>query len=145
MLQFIVGVAPSKPKWNLSLERLHKPEAWNFTVIYTEESTDKQLQPMVFGSVISSPRASLSLQQALELANIYLENARKTQDPKLALVLCHDTEVSLSHVKKVAKHVEDNTMREGIASAYIGLGELLHEQGLQDEAQAFYKKSEKWG
>ncbi|KAK3820409.1 MAG: hypothetical protein J3Q66DRAFT_387281 [Benniella sp.] len=109
------------------------------------QSTNKQLRPMVFGSVISSPRGSLSLQQALNLANIYLENARKTPDPKLALVLCHDTEVSLSHVKKVAKHVEDNTMREGIASAYIGLGELLHEQGHQDEAQAFYKKSEKWG
>ena len=36
-------------------------------------------------------------------------------------------------------------MREGIASAYIELGELLHQQGHQDEAQAFYKKSEKWG
>ena len=100
---------------------------------------------MVFGSVISSPRGSLSLQQALDLANIYLENARNTLDPKIALVLCHDTEVSLSHVKKVAKHVEDKAVREGIATAYVQLGELLHEQGHQNEALTFYKKSEKWG
>jgi hypothetical protein len=101
---------------------------------------------MVFGNVISSPRGSLSLQQALDLANIYLENARKTQDPKLALVLCHDTEVSLSRVKKAAKHVENKIMHEGVATVYIGLGYLLNDQGHRDkEAQAFYKKSEKWG
>jgi hypothetical protein len=100
---------------------------------------------MVFGSIISSPRASLSLHQVLDLANVYLENARKAQDPSIALVLCHDTEVSLSHVKRAAKHTEDKAMREGIAMVYIGLGELLNNQGHQDEAKAFYKKSEKWG
>jgi hypothetical protein len=100
---------------------------------------------MVFGSVISSPKASLSLQQSLDLANIYLENARRTLDPNIALVLCHDTEVSLSHVKKVAKYTEDKYMRDKIAIVYIGLGELLETQGHRDEAQSFYKKSEKWG
>ncbi|KAK3820439.1 MAG: hypothetical protein J3Q66DRAFT_439412, partial [Benniella sp.] len=99
---------------------------------------------MVFGGIISSPRGSLSLQQVLDLANIYLENACKASDPDIALVLCHDAEVSLSQVKRVAKHTEDKTMREGIATAYIGLGELLNNQGHRDEAQAFYKKSEKW-
>ncbi|KAK3819959.1 MAG: hypothetical protein J3Q66DRAFT_439048 [Benniella sp.] len=100
---------------------------------------------MVFGSIISSPRGSLSLQQVLDLASIYLENARKTQDPNIALVLCHDTEVSLSQVKRVAKHTDDKAMREGMATVYIELGELLDTQGHRDEAQAFYKKSEKWG
>jgi hypothetical protein len=100
---------------------------------------------MVFGNIISSPRGSLSFQQALDLANIYLENARRTSDPKLTLVLCHDTEVSLSHVKKAAKNVEDKVVREGIATVYIRLGELLLQQGHQEEAQAFYKKHEKWG
>jgi hypothetical protein len=79
---------------------------------------------MVFGSIISSPRGNLSLQQVLDLANIYLANARSTLDPNIALVLCHDTEVSLSHVKRAAKHTEDKAMREGIATVYIGLGEL---------------------
>ncbi|KAK3828964.1 MAG: WD40-repeat-containing domain protein [Benniella sp.] len=100
---------------------------------------------MVFGSIISSPRGSLSLQKVIELANIYLESARGTADPNLALVLCHDTEVSLSHVKRAAKHTDDKAMRNGIATVYIGLGELLEIKGHQDEAQAFYKKSEKWG
>jgi len=100
---------------------------------------------MVFGSIISSPRASLSLQQVLDLANVYLENARIAVDPKIALVLCHDTEVSLSQVKRVVKHTDDSTMREGIATLYNGLGELLDTQGRKNEAQAFYKKSVKWG
>lgn len=100
---------------------------------------------MAFGSIISSPRGSLSLSQALDLANIYLENARRTPDPNIALVLCHDTEVSLSHVKRAAKNTDDKVMREGIATVYIELGELLDKQGHRDEAQAFYKKSEKWG
>jgi len=100
---------------------------------------------MVFGSIIKSPRWNLSLQQVLDLANIYLENASKSTDPDIVLVLCHDTEVSLSQVKKAVKHKEDGEMREGIAALYIGLGDLLVSKGYRVEAQAFYKKSEKWG
>jgi hypothetical protein len=100
---------------------------------------------MVFGSVISSPRGNLSLKQALNLANIYLENASRSVDPDITLVLCYDTEVSLTHVKKAAKNNEDKTMRARIATAYVGLGDLLNSQGHREEAQAFFKKSEKWG
>jgi len=100
---------------------------------------------MVFGSVISSPRGSLSLQQVLNLANLYLENACKSTDPNILLVLCHDVEVSLSHAKKAGKNTENKAMREGIATVYTGLGELLERQGHASEAQAFYKKSVKWG
>lgn len=100
---------------------------------------------MVFGGIISSPRANLSLYQVLDLANVYLENARKAADPNIALVLCHDAEVSLSQMKRAAKHAEDTTTREGIATVYTGLGELLDTQGRKNEAQAFYKKSAKWG
>ena len=99
----------------------------------------------MFGAIISSPRGNLSLQQVVDLANIYLENACRTPDPNIALVLCHDTEVSLSHAKRAAKHTENKDMREGIATIYIGLGELLDKHGHQDKARAFYKKSEKWG
>ncbi|KAG0000433.1 hypothetical protein BGZ65_004376, partial [Modicella reniformis] len=64
---------------------------------------------MVFGGFISSPRGNLSPKQALELANVYLENARITTDPTTSPVLCHDTELSLSQVKQTqgaqrAKH-----------------------------------------
>jgi hypothetical protein len=100
---------------------------------------------MAFGSVISSPRGSLSLQQVIDLASLYLENAAKSTDPDILLVLCHDAEVSLSQAKKVAKNKEDKTMRYGIATVYTGLGSLLDHHGHGKEAQAFYKKSEKMG
>lgn len=100
---------------------------------------------MVFDSIVSSPRGNLSLQQVLNLANIYLENAGKAQDPDLALVLCHDTEVSLSKAKKSAKRTEDSAARHEIAVAYIGLGRVLDSRGRAREAQESYKKAEKLG
>lgn len=42
----------------------------------------------------SSPRNLLSLQQSLELANVSLENARKTKDLELSLELCGDAEAT---------------------------------------------------
>jgi len=100
---------------------------------------------MVFGSVISSPKGSLSLQKIINLANVYLENACKSTDPEILLVLCHDAEVSLTQARKTARNTENKAMREGIATLYIGLGDLLDSHGHRNEAQAFYKKSEKWG
>ena len=85
------------------------------------------------------------MQQALDIANTYLENAWNATDPAIALVFCHDTEVSLSQVKRAAKHINDKAMRERIATAYVTLGDLLNSKHHKDEAQAFYKKSEKWG
>jgi len=99
----------------------------------------------MFNSIVSPPLGSLSLQHALDLANIYLENASKAQHPDIALVLCHDTEVALSRAKKAAKRTEDPTVRHGIAIAYIGLGRELDSRGHDNEAQASYKKAEKWG
>jgi hypothetical protein len=81
----------------------------------------------------------------LDLANIYLEHAGKAQDPEIALVLCHDTEVSLFQAKRAAKHAEDPTLRHGIATAYIGLGRVLDGQRREAEAKAIYKKAEKLG
>lgn len=100
---------------------------------------------MVFGSIISSPRGSLSSIQALHLANIYLEKAEKEQDPDIVMVLCHDTEVSLFQARKTSKHTENRTLQEGIAIAYIDLGNLLHNQGHPNEAKTSYKKAEKLG
>ncbi|KAI8359533.1 hypothetical protein B0O80DRAFT_484544, partial [Mortierella sp. GBAus27b] len=100
---------------------------------------------MVFGHIVSSPRGSLSPKQSLDLANIFLENADREQDPDLILVLCHEAEVSLSQTKKTAKYAEDQTMRHGIAVTYLGLGRLLASRGYQKEAQGIYKKAEKLG
>jgi hypothetical protein len=100
---------------------------------------------MVFGGIVSSPRGNLTSQQSLELANVYLENATRTTDPNIALVLCHDTEISLSQAKRMANHSDKKTVREGIATAYIDLGKLLYNRGHHREAQASYKKAEKLG
>jgi len=100
---------------------------------------------MLFGSIISSPRDILSPMQALELANVYLENAFKAKDPFIALALGHDTEVSLSQAKKASKGIEVQAIRKGIATAYDNLGRLLDRHDHHDEAQAFYKKAGKPG
>ncbi|KAG0214104.1 hypothetical protein BGX31_001152, partial [Mortierella sp. GBA43] len=102
---------------------------------------------MVFGSVISSARGNLSLQQQLDLASAYLDTACKATDSDIVLVLCHDTETVLTQVKKAAKtkqHQQDMNMRERIAMVFVNLGDLLEKQGHQEEAQAFFKKSERW-
>jgi hypothetical protein len=100
---------------------------------------------MLFGTIISSPRDVLSPTQALEQANIYLDNARKTPDPYIALALCHDTEVSLSQAARASKRLTVPVVRKEIASAYVQLGSLLKSRSLHDEAEAFYKKAEKLG
>ncbi|KAF9345016.1 hypothetical protein BGX34_005104, partial [Mortierella sp. NVP85] len=100
---------------------------------------------MVFNNIVSSPLGSLSLQHTLDLAKIYLENASVAQHSDIALVLCHDTEVALSQAKKAAKRIEDQTVRKGIAIAYIELGRELDSRGHGSEAQVSYKKAEKLG
>ncbi|KAF9937990.1 hypothetical protein BGZ65_000684, partial [Modicella reniformis] len=107
---------------------------------------------MLSRSIVPLPKNVLSLQQALELTNIYLENAYKTKDQDIALVLCHDAEVTLSQAKNntkknrtLPKDAGDQTLREGIAAAFIDLGKLLESQGYQDVAEVICKKAEKWG
>ena len=98
---------------------------------------------MVFTGIVSSPRGSLSSQQTLELANAYLETAFNATDSDIALVLCHDTEVSLSQAKKSAKQDKNPTATEGVATAYVGLGKLLEQLRHTTGAQASFKKAEK--
>lgn len=100
---------------------------------------------MVFSSIIASPRGVLSPMQALELAGIYLENACKASDANITLVLCHDTEVSLSQAKKAAKRAKNNTVSDRIATAYIDLGNLLYTRGHHGEAKASFMKAHKLG
>ncbi|KAG0219562.1 hypothetical protein BGX31_011258 [Mortierella sp. GBA43] len=100
---------------------------------------------MVFGKLVSSPRSNLSLGQSLELANIYLENARRVQDPDIALALCHDTEATLSQAKKSVKRTDDQASRRGLAMTYIGLGKAMEIRGHHNEAQESFKKAERLG
>ncbi|KAG0214065.1 hypothetical protein BGX31_001156, partial [Mortierella sp. GBA43] len=100
---------------------------------------------MVFGSIVTSPRGNLSPVQSLRLAKAYLECATKEQDMDVALVLCHDTEVSLAQAKRSAKSSDHQVLHPEIAKAYVNLGHLLHTRGRPSEAKASYKKAEKLG
>ncbi|KAK3807349.1 MAG: hypothetical protein J3Q66DRAFT_392643 [Benniella sp.] len=100
---------------------------------------------MLFGSIVSSPRGSLSPQQALELANVYLENASNAKDSSIALVLCHDTEVALYQAKKSVKHGNNQKLAKGIATAYLGLGKLLESLDYISGAEASIRKAKKIG
>jgi hypothetical protein len=98
---------------------------------------------MVFTSIVSSPRGILSPQQALKLANVYLDSAYNEDDSDITLVLCHDTQVSLSHARKAVRHVEDQNVIRQIAIAYMDLGNLLENRGHPNEAKVSYKKAGK--
>ncbi|KAG0213853.1 hypothetical protein BGX31_001189 [Mortierella sp. GBA43] len=100
---------------------------------------------MVFGGIISSPRGNLAHGKLLELAQTYLGIAGKALDPDIALVLCHDTEVSLSRAKKnLGRHL-DQTVLHGIATTYIGLGQVLKKLERHDEAKKSFDKAGKLG
>ncbi|KAG0196764.1 hypothetical protein BGX31_005177, partial [Mortierella sp. GBA43] len=103
-------------------------------------------------SIVPTPKNALSLKQALEISNLYLEGAYKTQDNDIALTLCHDAEMSLSQAKAAYKKAwlgpndnEYHVVRHGLATAYIDLGIRLERQGYRVQAQDICKKAEKWG
>jgi len=81
----------------------------------------------------------------VKLANVYLDNAYNENDSDIALVLCHDTEISLSQAKKAVKRTEDQYVIEKVAIAYMDLGDLLKTRGYPDEANVSYKKARKLG
>lgn len=66
-------------------------------------------------------------------------------DPEIALVLCHDTKVSLSRAKKEVKSIKNPAMIESIANAYVDLGIILERRGYGDKARAIYEKAERLG
>ncbi|GLR01615.1 hypothetical protein GCM10007934_14270 [Mycoavidus cysteinexigens] len=102
-------------------------------------------------SIFSSSRSALSPQETLDLAHSYLEAARKEKNLKIALVLCDDTEASLSQMKKAVRKAQapqtiaDQTLRDKIAEIYFEHGKVLDDLGHKEKAQASYKKAEKWG
>ncbi|KAI8346999.1 hypothetical protein B0O80DRAFT_430459 [Mortierella sp. GBAus27b] len=101
--------------------------------------------PNTTSCIVTSPRGNLSPVQSLRLAKAYLECATKEQDMDVALVLCHDTEVSLAQAKRSAKSSDHQVLHPEIAKAYVNLGHLLHTRGRPSEAKASYKKAEKLG
>ncbi|KAI8348182.1 hypothetical protein B0O80DRAFT_532465, partial [Mortierella sp. GBAus27b] len=99
--------------------------------------------------IVPSPKGALSLRQVLQLTDMYLENASKTDDHDIVLVLCQHAEVALSEAKSTFKKAssssnpEDQVLSKSVATAYYRLGKLLENQDYHDQAQEFFKKSKK--
>lgn len=106
---------------------------------------------MLFQNIIPSPKSALSSHQALELASIFLENANKTNDHGVVLVLCHHADAALSQAEATLKKAsnctdpEEPSLRGRIATAYFDLGKRLNDRDHRNEAQAFFNKCVKWG
>jgi hypothetical protein len=85
----------------------------------------------------------------LQLTNLYLDVAYRSNDHSIALVFCQHAEAALYQVKggtnkSSTANPEEQARSKEIAAAYYHLGELLKNQGHENVAQAFFKKSEKW-
>ncbi|KAI8346738.1 hypothetical protein B0O80DRAFT_430695 [Mortierella sp. GBAus27b] len=57
----------------------------------------------VTNSIVPSPKGALLPHQVLDLTTIFLENANKTTDHDILLVLCHHAEAALSRMKALTK------------------------------------------
>ncbi|KAG0240352.1 hypothetical protein BGX31_002024 [Mortierella sp. GBA43] len=93
---------------------------------------------MLSRSIVPVPKGALSLHQALDLCNVYLEGAYKTPDQ----------DVALFHAKNAHKELKDakyQDARHGIAAAFIHLGRIMELQGHGGEAELIRRKTEKWG
>ncbi|KAG0222670.1 hypothetical protein BGX31_008961 [Mortierella sp. GBA43] len=92
----------------------------------------------------------MSLHEMLQLTEMYLEIAHRTDSNNVALVLCHHAEVALSQAKGTTKKsfasdLEDQVMKKKIAAAFFSLGTLLENRGYRQQAETFYKKCKKLG
>ncbi|KAF9350073.1 hypothetical protein BGX34_001426 [Mortierella sp. NVP85] len=95
---------------------------------------------------------SLSVQQALKLTSLCLENSRRAKDPELALELCDDAAVALSGIKRLkrraliaSKKDEEQALSKRVAASYVNLGTLQGSLGRSDKAHSNFKKAVQWG
>ncbi|KAI8596392.1 hypothetical protein EDD21DRAFT_408409, partial [Dissophora ornata] len=94
----------------------------------------------------------LTPQEALENASTHLKNARKAKNSELALTYCNEAQKTLGRIRISVRNalvssvsVEDQAIRNEIATTYFELGKLLDKLKRRDKAQTCYKNSEKWG
>ncbi|KAG0015930.1 hypothetical protein BGZ80_009541, partial [Entomortierella chlamydospora] len=95
----------------------------------------------------SSRTSGLSLEDALELANKHIGNARKERDPAKALELANNAKSLLKDAEHIftSKKVRDPSLSEDIANAYGEHGRLLDDLGYHDKAKKSHSKAEEWG
>ncbi|KAI8602572.1 hypothetical protein EDD21DRAFT_352630 [Dissophora ornata] len=97
-------------------------------------------------------RGILAPQEALELANTHLDNARIAPSPELALASCKDAEKDLARIRTsvrkdyvLSSRTQDRALCNEIATTYSKIGKLLDSLGRRSKAQDSYKNEQKWG
>ncbi|KAI8600798.1 hypothetical protein EDD21DRAFT_354227 [Dissophora ornata] len=97
-------------------------------------------------------RSVLTPQEALDLASVHLENARKAKSPEMTLSFCNEAETALARIRTSVRktcvsssRAEDRALCNEIATTYSELGKLFDDLGRRTKAQACCKKEEKWG
>ncbi|KAG0017731.1 hypothetical protein BGZ80_007962, partial [Entomortierella chlamydospora] len=95
----------------------------------------------------SSRATNLSLEDAVELANEHLHNARKERNPAKAFELTNNAKSLLKDAGHIftSKKVKDLALSESIANAYHEHGQLLDDLGRHEKSKKSHSKAEKWG
>ncbi|KAG0005405.1 hypothetical protein BGZ79_005030 [Entomortierella chlamydospora] len=95
-----------------------------------------------------SPRLiGVTLEDAIELANNYMEIARKEYIPLRALNLIRDAKSKIKDAERifVARRAGTPALNDIIASAYHEHGKILEELGYHKMARKSHRKAAKWG
>ncbi|KAF9347770.1 hypothetical protein BGX26_000761 [Mortierella sp. AD094] len=101
----------------------------------------------MYRNPFSPPLIGITLEDAIELANNYLEIARKEYIPSKALNLIRDAKSKIKDAEKIfaARRAGDPTLDDSVANAYHEHGKLLDELGYHSKAQKSHRKAAKWG
>ncbi|KAF9346035.1 hypothetical protein BGX26_002493, partial [Mortierella sp. AD094] len=103
---------------------------------------------MVWNKIFSSPPKDLSLEDALELVDEVLENARKSKSkPTKALLHCSDAKSKIKDAEKIfaTKKAGHSAQHHGIANAYREHAQLLEDLGHHVKAQKSHNHAKRWG
>ncbi|KAG0020582.1 hypothetical protein BGZ80_003953 [Entomortierella chlamydospora] len=98
--------------------------------------------------LFSSTSSSLSLDDALKLANEQLQNARDAKNkPPEALEYSDNAKSNIKKAERIfaANRAGSASQDDGIASAYHEHATLLDALGYNDKAQKSHSRAEKWG
>jgi len=128
---FWIGVDDEQSYYQVVLIHMNKTLCW---------------PKMLSSSIVPLPKSALPSQQVLRLSNIYLADAARVvdnnNDHDIALMLCHNAEVTLSQVTN--KKAGYKAVLGEVIAAYNNLSNLLKQLGYTAESQKLLNKTEKW-
>ncbi|KAI8353501.1 hypothetical protein B0O80DRAFT_452263 [Mortierella sp. GBAus27b] len=104
---------------------------------------------MIIDTLSTSSRGSRSPQKALELAKVYLENARKATNPEFVTTFCDEAKAALSRMEQPSMETllssnssHDQSLREDINHILNELDEMMASLKQLDSTQAVHKDTD---